>query len=124
MNSGRHIATLDGHECLIRTAWFSPDSRLILTGAGRKYPKEPMDYTARLWEVETGRCRGILEGHTSPVSLAKFSMEGKFIVTGESDVRSMVARPHTIRVWDFRFIATDRQIWARSARVYDFFGIG
>ena len=102
VDSGRHIATLDGHACLIRTAWFSPDSRLILTGAGRKYPKEPMDYTARLWDVETGRCRGILEGHTSPVTLAKFSMDGKFIVTGESDVRSMVARPHTIRVWDSR----------------------
>ena len=102
VDSGRHIATLTGHECLIRTASFSPDSRLILTGAGRKYPKEPMDYTARLWDVETGRCRGILEGHTSPVTLAKFSMDGKFIVTGESDVRSMVARPHTIRVWDVR----------------------
>jgi len=100
--SGRHIATLRGHECLIRTVWFSSDGRYILTGAGRKYPKEPTDYTARLWEVETGRCRGILEPHAFPVTLAKFSLDGKYIVTGESDVRSMVHRPHTIHVWDAR----------------------
>ena len=100
VESGLPIVRLEGHQCLIRTVSFSPDGNQVLTGAGRKYPKEPMDYTARIWEVETGHCRGVLEGHGYPVTLAKYSVDGRFIVTGESDVRSMVHRPHTIRIWD------------------------
>jgi WD40 repeat protein len=102
VTSGRHVATLTGHEALVRTVWFSSDGRFVLTGSGRKYPKEPTDYTARLWDVASGQCRGILEPHEFPVTLAKFSMDGRYIVTGESDVRSMVHRPHNIRVWDAR----------------------
>jgi WD40 repeat protein len=70
-----------------RMASFSPDGRSVLTAFG-EYP----DFTARLWDAETGTERLVLEGHEGPVGTARYSSDGKWIVTASLD--------RTARIWD------------------------
>jgi hypothetical protein len=67
------------------TAALSPDGKRILTAS--------RDYTARLWDAETGKQIGEpLAGHRDTVSSAAFSPDGKRIVTASYD--------NTARLWD------------------------
>ena len=68
----------------IRAAVFSPDGKRLVTGS--------TDYTAKVWEVATGRELLTLKGHTSSVTFTAFSPDGKRIITSSDDA--------TVRVWD------------------------
>src|SRR5262249_26622321 len=57
----------------INVAVFSPDGRLVLTGAS--------DGTARLWDVRTGRAVGAPYRHSSRVVAAAFSHDGRHFAT-------------------------------------------
>jgi len=55
------------------------------------------DQTARLWDLETGRCLQTFAGHTGDVRAVAVTPDGRRLVTGSGD--------HTARLWD---LATGR----------------
>lgn len=51
------LAGAEGHSNWVRTAAFSPDGRLVLSGSD--------DKTIKLWDVATHRCTHTFEDHSS-----------------------------------------------------------
>jgi dipeptidyl aminopeptidase/acylaminoacyl peptidase len=83
-DSGKLLATLQGHQGPIRRAQFSPDGERIVTASE--------DGTARVWENSTGKLLATLQGHQGGVGDAQFSPNGRRIVTASED--------NTARVWE------------------------
>ena len=92
-NAQQQVLTLAGSAEGTATARFSPDGAQILTTFG------PPNYSARLWNAETGTLEREFFGHTSGLSAAVFSSNGQRIATGSQD--------GTARLWD---AATGTQI--------------
>lgn len=64
---------------------FSPDGKTLATGSG---------WSAKLWDISTGKERAALQGHTRPTSTmgsVAFSPDGKTLATGSGD--------RTVRLW-------------------------
>ncbi|KAF8813119.1 WD40 repeat-like protein [Phlegmacium glaucopus] len=68
----------------IRSVRFSPDGKLIATGAE--------DHKIRVWEIAKKRLRHVFEGHEQEIYSLDFSNDGRFIVSGSGD--------KTMRIWD------------------------
>lgn len=67
------LVRLTGHADIVNTAFFSPDSRRIVTASA--------DGTARIWDVGSGRVVRVLRGTCGPLNDAEFSSNGQEIVT-------------------------------------------
>lgn len=65
-------------------ASFSPDGSQVVTASE--------DFTARLWEIPSGRPLGFPLKHGHQVASARFSADGRWIITS--------ARDGTARIWD------------------------
>jgi len=95
--TGREVRRLIGHKGEIRSVAFSPDGHWILTGAGGVtsfysadiYTK---DYTARLWDIATGKEIQRFEGHTERINGVAFTKDGRSAITVSDDA--------TIRLWN------------------------
>lgn len=72
------------HDYRVRSAAFSPDSRLLAIGS--------VDRTVRIWDVARRREGAVLRGHTAWVNEVRFSSDGKRLVSASSD--------STVRLWD------------------------
>ncbi len=70
--SGKLILPV-GHTDKLTTAAYSPDGKKILTSS--------VDFTAKIWNAETGQLLSSLKGHTGSVSRALFSPDGTKVVT-------------------------------------------
>jgi serine/threonine protein kinase len=82
--AGKEVLTLSGHSSQIWSVAFSPDSKWIVTGSA--------DYTAKVWDAQSGINLVTLKGHSYMVRSVAFSPDGKRIVTGSCD--------GTAKVWD------------------------
>jgi hypothetical protein len=82
--SGKLLATFQGHTDRVMSAVFSPDGRRVLTAS--------FDNTARLWEAESGKVLAAFQGHTDRVVSAVFSPDGRRVLTASSD--------NTARLWE------------------------
>ena len=65
------------HSGSVYSAAFSRDGRLVVSGSG--------DKTARVWEVESGRCLRVLKGHTDYVYSVALSRDGRLALSGSPD---------------------------------------
>lgn len=74
VETGEHLASLQGHRRNVFSVDFSPDGSMLLTTAG--------DCSTRLWNLENKRCMGILWGSTFSASFAPHTHE---FVTGGTD---------------------------------------
>jgi WD40 repeat protein/tRNA A-37 threonylcarbamoyl transferase component Bud32 len=84
---GSERFTITATEEIAMAVTFSPDSSILLTGAGYT------DSAIRLWDARSGTARGSLEGHRSWVSDLLFSPDGKVLISSSGD--------QTIRMWDW-----------------------
>lgn len=80
--NGEQVATFEGHEDWLNSAFFSPDGSMVITAS--------RDHTVRVYDIN-GEQKKILKGHDSNVFSAKFSANGQEIVT--------VGNDFTVRTW-------------------------
>ena len=123
-------AILQGHEDGVLGAWFSADGTRILTSS--------WDYTARVWDAQSGRELHVLEGHEGALWSASdstaFSSDDTRIVTASDDGTARVwdaasgemlhvLSGHSEAVHDATFSADGTRIvtasWDNTARVWD-----
>jgi len=78
------VRTLTGHAGSVVACAISPDTRFIVSGSA--------DFTARIWEVESGNEVATLAGHGGTVSKCSFSRDGSFLVTASAD--------RTLKIWE------------------------
>ncbi|KAI0032852.1 WD40-repeat-containing domain protein, partial [Vararia minispora EC-137] len=67
----------------IRSVCFSPDGKLLATGAE--------DKLIRIWDIKARRIRNTFEGHQQEIYSLEFSRDGMLIVSGSGD--------RTARIW-------------------------
>lgn len=68
----------------IRSVRFSPDGKLLATGAE--------DKQIRIWDIAKRRIRHISDGHQQEIYSLDFSRDGRLIISGSGD--------NTVRIWD------------------------
>jgi len=122
----RGVLTLEGHDAEVTSVAFSPDGRLVVSGA--------WDGTARVWDVRTGQEISRISGHKATIHAAAFSPDGKRIVTGSFDRTAKVweiasgkvlfeLEGHTAQVFSAAFSPDGRWIvtggWDKTAKVWD-----
>jgi WD40 repeat protein len=92
VKTGREIRQFKGHGEPVWCCAFSPDGRLLLSGAGNNTSGQPRDCTARLWDVATGKELLRFEGHRDRVYRVAFLPRGKRFLSASGD--------GTLRLWD------------------------
>jgi general transcriptional corepressor TUP1 len=79
----------------IRSVCFSPDGKLLATGAE--------DKRIRVWEIASQRIRNTFDGHEQDIYSLDFAKNGRLIASGSGD--------KTVRLWD---IDTNSQVMVLS----------
>ena len=93
LESGRAVATLDGHAAWVTACAVTPDGRRVVSASD--------DNTLKVWDLETGRAVSTLDGHAARVLACAVTPDGRSVVSASDD--------HTLKVWDLesgRAVAT------------------
>jgi len=81
---GKCADEVKAHRRFITAVSFSPDGKLLASGAD--------DKTIKLWEMPSGKLLKTLEGHKDDVRAVSFSPDGRLLASGSHD--------HTIKLWE------------------------
>lgn len=107
--TGREIATLEGHKSRVNAIVISPDGKTLASGSE--------DKTIKLWNLANGKEIRTITGHSDSVHAIAISPDGKILASGSND--------KTIRLWDLQTGAAIRTItghssWVRSVAIGSF----
>src|SRR5439155_16382321 len=91
LTRGQELATLRGHQGLVRSLALSPDGTLLASGGE--------DHQIRVWDAATYQLRLTLDGHTDTVNSVAFAPDNTLLASASAD--------HTVRLWDS---STGRQL--------------
>ncbi|QGM93442.1 TIR domain-containing protein [Methylocystis rosea] len=75
---------LEGHKGQVRTIAIAPNGAWAASGS--------VDCTIRMWDLQTGQCRGVLLGHRGQINSVVISKDGSKIFSAANDA--------SIRIWD------------------------
>ena len=76
--------TLFGHSSFVKIVVFSPDGKLIASGAH--------DHDIRIWDSENHKCKMVLKQHLRTITCLAFSPDSKRLVSASYD--------GTVKLWD------------------------
>ena len=106
LTHGTLLLTLRGHASGVNAVAVSPDGRRVISGGGPYYGvgpnREPgtlLDYTLRVWDLETGTELLMLSGHTDRINAIAITPDGRRAISaaGRTLLHSV---DNTLKVWD------------------------
>ena len=86
LNQGREKNSLEDHDGEVLSISFSPDGKTLASGG--------LDYSIRLWNVETGKKISTIQRDGGTIKSLSFSPNGKTLAFGGND--------ETIKLWDVK----------------------
>jgi WD40 repeat protein len=86
LNQGREKNSLEDHDGRVLSISFSPDGKTLASGG--------LDYSIRLWNVETGKKISTIQRDGGTIKSLSFSPNGKTLAFGGND--------QTIKLWDVK----------------------
>ncbi|MEL6927111.1 MAG: NB-ARC domain-containing protein [Cyanobacteria bacterium J06600_6] len=84
LDSGQEIATMYGHEAVVRSICLSPDGKILASGSE--------DATVKLWDLDTGQTLKTLTEHEGEIWSVAFNSNGKVLASASFD--------ETVKLWD------------------------
>jgi len=84
--TGELVTLLKGHNNVVLSLAFSPDSRYLVSGQGGSY-----NQIAIVWDINQQQRLHTLKGHTDRIYAVAFTPDSKRVVTGSLD--------HSLRLW-------------------------
>jgi WD40 repeat protein len=99
---GEPVLSLNGHTGGVFHVAYSPDSKTLSTSS--------KDFTARLWDADTGKELHILRGHKKDVYSSAFSPDGKHLASASAD--------RTVKLWDTTTGKEEREFAGHGDDVY------
>jgi WD40 repeat protein len=104
--------TLRGHTRSVNAVAFSPDGRLLLSGAGERFYGAEAGHDAELtlWDARSGRKLRGFTGLKGGVNTAAFSPDGRFVAVGSGYHQDYQPAEGRLSVWD---VLTGRLLYDR-----------
>jgi WD40 repeat protein len=91
VRTGRKKRSFPGHTVAVQSVAFSPDGRLLASGAGQGWDYEHPNGELKVWDIASGRELLDLRGHTGTIAAVAFTPDGR-LASGATD--------QTIKLWD------------------------
>ena len=89
VSRSKELFALTGHNQIVKSISFSPDGRLLATGAGEGYLESG---ELKIWDLRSQKELSSFSAHSKPIRVVSFSPDGKLLATGSED--------NTVKIWE------------------------